>query len=101
MIGHCRFQGQKSAIGASRRNAVEMLKVLVEATGLVLGSFLVAIGLIAATWSIFVPIRHPDWGALAIILALIAAFTTHLLAGEFLSMVQILDRKSTRLISSH
>lgn len=69
---------------------MEILGDLVEAPGLVLGSFMVAIGLSAAAWAIFVRAHHPELGEPAIVLALILALTMRLVGGEFFSMVTIL-----------
>ena len=70
--------------------AVETLGNLLEALGLILGSFALAIGLSAAGWAVFSRAYHPEWGMLAIVLGLTLALATHLVGGEFLSMVTIL-----------
>lgn len=69
---------------------MEILGDLVEALGLILGSFMVATGLSAAAWAIFVRAHHPEWGEPATVLALILALTMRLVGGEFFSMVTIL-----------
>ncbi|WP_448140490.1 hypothetical protein [Sphingopyxis fribergensis] len=63
---------------------------MLEAFGLILGSFIVAIGLSAAGWIVFSRARHPEWGEPAIVLALALAIATDLIGGQFLSMVTIL-----------
>lgn len=69
---------------------METLVLLIEALGLVLGSFIVAIGLSGAGWAIFVRAHHPEVGALAIAFCLLAALATRVLVGQFFSMVTIL-----------
>ncbi len=69
---------------------METFNVLVDALGLILGSFVAAIGLSAAAWTVFVRTNHPEWGTLAIMLALMLALATRLVRGEFLTMVAIL-----------
>ena len=67
-----------------------MINTLFEALGLILGSMVTAIGIGAGAWTIFARIFHPEWSALVVILALIAAMLTRLVHGEFFSMVAIL-----------
>jgi len=67
-----------------------MINTLLEALGLILGSMVAAIGIGAGAWAIFARIFHPEWSALAVILAVVAAILTRLVHGEFLSMVAIL-----------
>lgn len=70
--------------------AVETLNDLMQALGLVLGSFTMAIGLAAAVWAGFDRARHPEWGAPAILLVLALAAAMRLIRGEFLSMAAVL-----------
>lgn len=70
--------------------AVEMLNDLMQALGLVLGSFAVTIGLAAAAWTGFDRARHPEWGAPAILLVLALTVAMRLIRGEFLSMAAVL-----------
>lgn len=67
-----------------------MIITLFEAFGLILGSLVVAFAIGAGAWAIFARIFHPEWSALLVILALIAAILTRLIHGEFFSMVAIL-----------
>lgn len=69
---------------------METLNVLVEALGLVLGSFVAAIGISLVAWAAFARVRHPEWAAPAIALTLVLVLATHVMAGEFLSMLTIL-----------
>lgn len=69
---------------------METFSALVEALGLVLGSFAVAAGIVAAIWKASGRVHHPEWGAPAIALLLLLVLATRLVRGEFLSMVAIL-----------
>lgn len=70
--------------------AVETLNDLMEALGLVFGSFAVATGLVVAVWVGFGRAHHPDWGAPSILIALGLAIAMRLVRGELLSMAAIL-----------
>ena len=69
---------------------MEILGDLLEALGLILGSFAVAIALSVGGWTVFSRTHHPEWGEPAIVLVLIVALVTHLVDGQFLLMVTIL-----------
>lgn len=69
---------------------MEIIDDLLEAFGLILGSFAVAAGLSVGGWAVFSRAHHPEWGEPAIVLALAVALMKHLVGGQFLLMVTIL-----------
>jgi uncharacterized membrane protein YoaK (UPF0700 family) len=78
------------SIGAGRRTIVQMLSDLMEALGLVLGSFAVAAASVITVWSAFGRSHHPEWSAPALLIALSLAIAMRLVRGELLSMAAIL-----------
>lgn len=69
---------------------MQMLNDLMEAIGLVLGSFAAAAALVAVVWIAFRRTHHAEWSALAILVALVLAVAMRLVRGELLSMAAIL-----------
>jgi len=69
---------------------VQMLNDLMEAIGLVLGSFAAVAALVAIVWISFGRMHHPEWSAPAILVALVLAIAVRLVRGELLSMAAIL-----------
>jgi hypothetical protein len=67
-----------------------MINALLEALGLIFGSFVVAIAMSVAGWRIFVRARHPEWSAPVLAAAFVIVLATRIIRSEFLSMVTIL-----------
>lgn len=69
---------------------MQMLSDLMEALGLVLGSFAAAAASVTMVWIAFGRTHHPEWSAPALLIALSLAIAMRLVRGELLSMAAIL-----------